>query len=317
MSCVRIRGRRDTPSRKTRDTLERIEDLKAFLAIVEKGSLSAAARSLRRTLQSVSRSLITVERSVGVELVRRTTRRSNPTEAGLAFYRRLKPAFSEIHDAKLEAAGHGVAPSGLLRVGASVLFAPSYVVPAIAAFLERYPQIEVDLKLSDRFVNLLEEDLDLAIRIGDLPDSDLKARSLGELRRVFFGAPSYFARHGLPKHPDDLARHQCVIRDSDRSTASWPFLVDGKRKHVKVAGRFRADATASVHAAVALGLGIGFLPLWQIRDLVREGAVKLILVNYEPPRVPIRAVWPATRLPPAKARLFVDLLAERLKSERL
>lgn len=297
--------------------MERLDDLSAFLAVVDKGSLTGAARHLQRTLQSVSRSLITLERSIGVQLVRRTTRRSAPTEAGLAFYHRVKPAFAEIDNARLEASRRRATPSGLLRIGASVLFAPIYVVPAVAAFMERYPQIEVDLALSDRFVDLLEENLDVAIRIGDLADSDLKARRLGELRRVVFGAPGYFSRHGRPKHPSDLTEHQCIVRSADGDATTWPFLTEGKRRNIRVQGRFRANATASVTAAVVEGLGIGFMPLWQIRNLVDEGAVELILTAYEPARIPIRAVWPATRLPLAKTQLFVDFLASRLKGARL
>jgi DNA-binding transcriptional LysR family regulator len=297
--------------------MDRIDDLEAFLAVVEEGGLSAAARRLRRSLQSVSRSLSTLERSVGVELVRRTTRQSNATEAGRAFYRRVKPAFAEISEAKLEATSRRAEPAGLLRIGASVLFAPVYLVPVVAAFMERYPQIEVELKLSDRFVDLNEEDLDLAVRIGALPDSGLMAKRLGELRRVVFGAPDYFARHGRPVHPDDLARHQCVVRTAASDSESWPFRVHGKLKTVRVGGRFRADNTAVINAAVTGGLGVGFSPLWQIRSLVDAGAVELILVEFEASKVPIHVVRPPTRLPPAKTQLFIEFLAARLQLEHV
>jgi DNA-binding transcriptional LysR family regulator len=297
--------------------MDRIDDLEAFLAVVEEGGLSAAARRLRRSLQSVSRSLATLERSVGVELVRRTTRQSNPTEAGRAFYRRVKPAFTEISDAKLEATSRRAEPAGLLRISASVLFAPVYLVPVVAAFMERYPQIEVELKLSDGFVDLNEDDLDLAVRIGALPDSGLRARRLGELRRVVFGAPDYFARHGRPMHPDDLAHHQCVVRTAAGDSEGWPFRVNGKLKTVRVGGRFRADNTMAINAAVAGGLGVGFSPLWQIRSLVDAGAVELILVDFEGSKVPIHVVRPPTRLPPAKTQQFIEFLAARLQLEHV
>lgn len=297
--------------------MDRIDDLEAFLAVVEEGGLSAAARRMRRSLQSVSRSLATLEQGVGIELVRRTTRQSAPTEAGLAFYRRIKPAVLEIRDARLEAANRGAEPSGSLRIGAPVMFTPTYLVPVVAAFMERYPQVEVDLRLSDQFVDVVDEGLDLAIRIGDLPDSGLKAKRLGDLRRVVYGAPAYFARHGRPQHPEDLARHQCIIRAADKNADTWPFQIDGKRRTVKVAGRFRADNTASTYVAATLGLGIGFTPLWQVRSLVDQGTLELVLVDFEPPKVPIHAVWPATKIPLAKTQLFVDFLAKRLKWERL
>jgi DNA-binding transcriptional LysR family regulator len=297
--------------------MNRLDDIEAFVSVVDEGSLTAAARRLRRSLQSISRSLATLEQSVGVELVRRTTRQSRPTEAGTAFYRRVKPALLEITEAKLEAADQQIEPSGLLRIGAPVLFAPTYLVPVIAAFMQRYQDIEVELELSDSFVDLSERNLDLAVRIGELPDSDLKAKPLGTLRRVAFGAPAYFAKHGRPRHPRELAQHRCVVRTAGGNDAKWPFLVDGKLQTVRVKGTFRTDSTAALYAAASLGLGIGFTPLWQIRSLVDQGKVELILSKFEPPPVPIRIVWSASKVAPAKTRLFTDFIAKRLKLERL
>ena len=297
--------------------MDRLDDIEAFLAIAEKGSQTAAARHLRRSLQSINRSLGTLERSVGVELVRRTTRHSYLTEAGRAFHDRVKPALAEITEARLEAANARNEPTGLLRIGAPVLFAPVYVVPTIAAFMERYPGIEIELKVSDRMVDLLEEGLDLAVRIREMPDSSLKARRLGELRVVVFGSPAYFSRHGRPEHPDDLSRHQCVLRQAGGTSETWMFRVGGRRKAVRVHGRFGSDSAAATHAAVANGLGIGLTPLWQIRDLIDEGVVEVILEDFEDRKIPIHAVWPSAKIPLAKTRLFIDELAARLKRERL
>ena len=297
--------------------MERLDDLEAFVAVVEKGGLSAAARHLGRSLQSISRSLATLESGMGAELVRRTTRKSAPTDIGLAFYQRIKPALSEIREAKLDAANRREEPAGLLRIGGPVFFGPAYLVPIIAAFMERYPQIEADLKLSDRFVDLGTENLDLVVRIGELPDSELKARRLGELRRVFFGSPAYFAKHGRPEHPDDLARHQCIVRATEGDASAWPVWLDGKLKSKNVSGRFRADSAAAIYSAVSLGLGLGFTPLWQIRHLVDQGVVELVLVDYEPPKIPIHVLWPNSKAPLAKTRLFIEFLAARLALERL
>ncbi|MGV6873656.1 LysR family transcriptional regulator [Pseudochelatococcus sp. B33] len=297
--------------------MDRLDDIEAFLAVVEKGSQTAAASHLRRSLQSVGRSLATLEQSVGVELIRRTTRRSSPTDAGLAFYHRVKPAFLEIHAARQEAADKGSEPFGLLRIGAPVLFASAHVMPAVCDIMERYPKIEIELKVSDRPTDLLREGLDVAVRIRDLPDSGLKARRLGDLRAVVYATPAYFAAHGRPEHPDDLVRHNCILRLADGDTEPWPFCVNGRHKTVRVSGRLRTDSTAATHAAVARGLGIGFTPLWQIRPLVDQGAVEIILEEFEAAKVPIHAVWPATKAPLAKTRLFVDALAARLKNERL
>jgi DNA-binding transcriptional LysR family regulator len=295
-----------------------VVDIEAFLAVIETGSQTAAAHRLGRSLQSVNRSLAALEHSVGVELVRRTTRKSFATEAGLAFYRRVKPALAEIAEARLEAASQRAEPSGLLRIAAPVMFGSTYVVPAIADFMARYPRIEADLKVSDRPVDLVGGGFDLAVRIRELPDSSLKTRRLAELRTVVYGSPDYFARHGRPRHPDDLARHRCILRStSEGETESWRFRVNGRVKLVRVAGCFRTDNMTAAQAAACHGLGIGYGPFWQIRDYFDRGALKIVLENFEAPRMPIHAVFPPSGMAPAKTRLFADMLAERLKRERL
>lgn len=295
-----------------------MEEIEVFLAVVEAGSQTAAARQLGRSLQSVNRALAALERSVGVELVRRTTRQSVATEAGLAFYRRVKPAFVEIGEARLEAANRRVEPSGLLRIAAPILFGSTHVVPAIADFMTRFPRIEADLNVSDRPIDVIGDGFDLAVRIRELPDSSLKARRLGELRTVVYGAPGYFARHGRPQRPGDLAGHQCILRKTaPGETEAWRFQIDGEVKALQVNGRFRTDNTTAAHAAACHGIGIGYAPFWQIRDLVDDGALEIVLAEFEAPRMPVHVVFPPSAAPPAKTRLFVDLLAERLKRERL
>lgn len=176
--------------------MSRLEDLEAFIHIAESGSLTRAATRLNRSLQAVSRSLTSLEVDVGLQLVHRTTRHSALSEAGQAFYRRVKPAVLEIREAQLEAAGRRTGPSGILRVGAPMLFGPDFLVPIVAEYIESYPQAEVDLSLTDAFVDLASEGIDVVVRIADLPDSNLQSKRLGALRRVVFGAPSYFARNG-------------------------------------------------------------------------------------------------------------------------
>jgi DNA-binding transcriptional LysR family regulator len=297
--------------------MARIDDLEAFVAIVEKRGQTAAAQHLRRSPQSISRSLAAVEQDLRVELVRRTTRQSEPTEAGHAFYRRVKPALAEINDARLEATNRQAEPSGVLKVGAPVAFAAGFVVPAISDFMRRHPRIEVELQASDRAADFFRKGLDVAVRIRELPDSGMHARKLGELRVVVFGSSAYFARHGRPMCPDDLAHHQCVVRVVEGNDEAWPFRVNGRRVLVRVGGRFRTDSTPAIHAAVVQGFGIGLTPLWQIRELVDQGAVEVVLEEFETTRMPIHAVWPATQRPMTKTRLFADCLAARLRHERL
>ena len=297
--------------------MDRIAHYQAFVAVVEKGSLTAAARGLGRSLQSVSRSLAAVERELGVELVRRTTRRSRPTDAGLALYRRLSAALAEIDAAKEETANRQWEPSGFLRITSSTAFAPLYIVPAAGAFLAAHPKVGIELGVSDRYVDLVSEAFDLAVRIGELPDSSLKAKRLANLRRVVFAAPDYFAKHGRPRRPHELVNHECIVRTAARQGNAWPFQVDGRRQTVRVAGRFRTSGAVAANEAAAQGLGIGNAPLWQVRPLVDRGAVELALTRFEPPPVPIHAVWPATKVLAAKTQLFIDLLTAHLKAERL
>jgi DNA-binding transcriptional LysR family regulator len=297
--------------------VDRIEDLRAFVAVIEHGSLTRAARQLGRSLQSVSRSLAAVECEVGVELVRRTTRRLSPTDAGLAFHRRVGGALGELEAAKSEAASGRSEPAGLLRVSGPPAFALPYIIPAFAAFLAAHPKVSAELELSDRYVDLVDERFDLAIRMGEMPDSTLKSRRLAGMRRVVFAAVSYFAKHGRPRRPEDLARHECIVRTSGREGDTWPFKVGTKVIAVRVTGRFRTSGAFAANEAAAAGLGIAQAPLWQVRGLLDQGRIDLALTRFETPPAPLHAVWPAARVPAAKTQMFVDFLAERLKGERL
>jgi DNA-binding transcriptional LysR family regulator len=297
--------------------LSRISDLQAFVAVVEKASLTSAAHQLGRSLQSVSRSLAAIEQDVGVELVRRTTRRSNPTEAGLAYYQRLKTALEDIEEAKLEVSDRRLEPSGLLRISGPTGFAALHLVPATAAFLKIHPKLEVEVSTYDRYVDLVEDNLDLAIHIGPLPDSMAKARRLADLRRVFVAAPGYFAEYGRPKHPQDLSKHQCIVRTARVGADIWPFTVDGKVRTIKVSGRFRANGASVINEAAIQGLGIAIAPLWQVRPMVDRGLVEVTLARFAPPPIPVHATWSATRVLPAKTRMFIDFLSRRLKAARL
>jgi DNA-binding transcriptional LysR family regulator len=296
--------------------VQRLEDLQAFVAVVDKGSLTAAARQLGRSLQSISRSLAGLESELGVELVARTTRRCVATEAGLVFNRRVSVALSEIETAKREALNRHSEPSGLLRITSSTGLGPLHIVPAVRAFLDSHPRVDIELDLSDGYVDLVDRGFDLAIRTGELPDSSLKARRLANFRRVVFAAPNYFERHGRPGAPEDLAQHECIVRTAAHEGDAWSFLVDGKPTVVKVAGRFRASGSPATIEAAVEGLGIANAPLWQVLSLVDRGVVELALEPFEPPRLPMHAVWPATRLLPAKTKLFIEFFAARMKKER-
>ena len=295
--------------------MERLDDLEAFVAVVEKGSQAAASRHLRRPLQSLNRSLMALERAVGVELIKRTTRRSEPTEAGRLFYERVKPAIAEIIQARNEAANIRGDVSGPLKVGAPVLFASSYVAPIVGRFLKLYPKVEVELKAFDEQVDLLADGIDIAVRIGESIDESLTARRLHALRVVTCGAPSYFAQYGQPKHPDELENHHCILRAGTEVADKWPFRIDGRPHTVRVSGRFRSNSAATIRAVASEGIGLARLPLWQIRDLLDHGALAIVLPEFETEGMPIQLVWPPSRAPLERMRRFVDFLANGLKAE--
>ncbi|MGH8818266.1 MAG: LysR family transcriptional regulator [Achromobacter pestifer] len=292
--------------------MSRIQDLEAFIAIIDHGSLTAAARELGRPLQSVSRSLAALEASMGVELIRRTTRSATHTDTGLAFYQRVKPAVEEIQGARQEAANQRREPAGTLRIGAPVLFAPEFVMPVIAEYMRRFPKVQVELLISDTFVDLSASGIDVMVRIGNLPDSSLRARRLGALRRVVFGSPAYFAAHGRPTHPQELAGHQCLVRTVAERTGEWMFQIDGKARAVKVSGGFRSDAMSALYAGARLGLGLGYSPYWQVQAWIEDGSLELALEDFEPTPVPVHALWVGAN-PSRKVREMVELLRATLQ----
>ncbi|MCO5082318.1 MAG: LysR family transcriptional regulator [Rhizobiaceae bacterium] len=295
--------------------MERLDDLEAFLAIVEKGTQAAAARHLRRSLQSVNRSLAAIENAMSVQLIRRSTRRSEPTEAGLEFYNHVKPAFSKIMQARLQAASQQEHISGALTIGAPHLFATDYIAPAVCEFIDLYPRLDIELQASDEQVDLLDRNLDLAVRIGHSVDESLIARRVNSMRVVTFGALSYFAKHGKPMHPRDLVNHECVLRAAATIVDTWSFRIDGDDHPIKVQGRFRTNSATAMRAAVANGLGIGQLPYWQVRSLIEQGSAEIVLGSFEADRIPIQLAWSPARPPLERTRRFVEFLAARLKAE--
>ncbi|WP_157511152.1 LysR family transcriptional regulator [Frateuria sp. Soil773] len=291
-----------------------LDDYRVFVAIVEQGNLTAAARHLRRSLQAVSRSLQALEHELGVELVQRTTRRAQPTAAGLAFHARIKAALADIDLARSALAEHGARIDGTLRIGGSTQFSAPYLVPLVAAFMERYPDVDVELAVADHRADLQREKLDAAVRLGELPDSRLHARQLGALPLVTIGAPGYFARHGRPQVPADLRRHACVVRRSAGEPQRWTYRRGQRRQQVDVRGRFSADNAAACNAAVLAGLGIGVAALWQVRGLLDQGRLETVLDAWQLPAQPVHIVWPPGRQLPARTRAFIDFAAARWAS---
>jgi DNA-binding transcriptional LysR family regulator len=294
----------------------KLHDYEAFIAIVDTGNLTQAAARLRRSLQSVSRSLAALEAQLGVVLVRRTTRRAQPTEAGLAFHRRASAAFREIALAEAELCDTSGTLSGTLCVAGSAFFISHHVVPTIRDFSLQHPGVKFDLRISEQFADPIRAGVDLMIRIGQLPPSTMKSRKIASLRRVAIASPSYFARRGRPETPADLARHACIIRTSAQDARVWTFQArDGSPHGVSVQGVFEADnAYVTMHAALD-GMGIAVMPFYYVRQYVETGLAEVVLDDFTLTPISAYAVWPSGARTPSRVRRFVDLLAQQLKKE--
>jgi DNA-binding transcriptional LysR family regulator len=294
----------------------KLHDYEAFIAIVETGNLTRAAAGLRRSLQSVSRSLAALEAQLGVVLIRRTTRTALPTEAGLAFHRRVSAAFREIALAETELCDTSGTLSGTLRVAGSAFFFSHHVVPIIRDFSLQHPGVKFDLRISEEFAEPIRTGFDLMIRIGQLPPSPMKSRKIASLRRVAIASPSYIAERGRPETPADLARHACLIRGSAQDAHAWTFHArDGTPHAVSVQGVFEADnAYVTMHAALD-GMGVALMPFYHVRQYVETGLAEVVLDDFTLAPMPAHAVWPSGARTPSRVRRFVDLLAQRLKKE--
>ena len=295
--------------------MSELDDYATFVAIMETGSLTAAARRTGRSLQAVSRALSELETSLGALLIQRTTRKLHATPAGTVFLERIRPALADIEAAREAARNEGDVPQGKLRIAAPTLLGASWLTPAAAAFMQRWPGIEIELALNERHADLVAEGIDLAVRIGDLPDSGMKARPLAQMRRVFFASPRWLHQNGTPTHPEQLATLPCILRNTGKDRRQWPFRIDGTMRHVPVAGAFSANDAAAANEAVASGLGIGMAPLWQLRRMLDEGRVELILQDFEPAPVPLQAVWPGTGKLARRTRLFIEHLVQMASAQ--
>lgn len=298
--------------------MQSLRELETFVAIAEEGSLTGAARRVGRSLQAVSRGLQTLESDMGATLVLRTTRTSRLSAAGERFYQRVKAILADLEIAQTELAEDARRLTGTLRVNAPSLFGPRFLVPLVAEFLQRHPELDASVTLDDEFNDPAASGADVTVRIGATPDSRLVARKLADVRRVAFASSSYLAAHGAPQTPEDLASHACVVRTGVSNPYRWSFTDRrGEEVSINVAGRFESDQVAAVNAAVIGGLGIGLAAFWQIRAELDAGRVSIVLPEHEPAPLPLFALWLRTRKMPARTRLLIDFLAARLAGEKL
>jgi DNA-binding transcriptional LysR family regulator len=290
--------------------MDRLDELAIFLAIVDEGSLAAAGRKLRRSPPAVTRALAGLEERVGARLLERTTRKSRPTEAG----RRLADHAREVvagYDEVVRDAGAGPV-RGVLRITAPLVFGRRHITPIVASFLDAHPGVRIELVLGDRNLNLIDDGLDVAIRIGELTESSLVVRKIGEVRRVLVASPSYLAGRPAVRMPRDLAVHDVIFTSSRPGPLEWRFAGAPHGHVVRLVPRLIINEVEASLLAVRAGCGIARFLSYQVTDDLASNTLVRLLPDLEPPPLPVQIVVPSSRHLPAKARSFIDHAARAL-----
>jgi len=291
--------------------MDRLEAMALLVAVAENGSLSAAGRKLGTPLPTVSRRLAELEAHLGTRLLLRSTRRLSLTDAGQAYLAAARRILEQVAEAETAAAGEHRTPRGELVVTAPIVFGRLHVLPAVTAFLARFPEIDIRLALSDRNLSLVEDHIDLALRIGALPDSGLVATRLGTVRRVICASPRYLGEAGRPQVPADLARHRCVTMAA--LGTAWSLAQRGRRRASTPHARLVVDtAEAAIDAAIA-GVGLTQVLSYQAARAVKEGRLEIVLPAFEPPPIPVSLLHAGQGALPLKTRSFLDFAVPRLR----
>ena len=291
-----------------------LDTMRLFNRVAALGNISAAARELGVSPTTASRQIAELEADLGVRLMNRTTRRLSLTELGERYHARSSQILYEIDALQDTTRGAGASPGGRIRATLASLFAHAWLAPNLPRFLDRYPDISLDLDVSDRIVDLVGEGFDIAIRMGRLADSGLMARHLGNLRTVICAAPDYLARAGTPATIGDLAAHACVLWSNPRSTSVWKYHLGGEEGAYAVPSRVKVNSAGAAVVAVLGGVGIGLLPATLVDPHITDGRLIPLLERYELEAYPVYAVWPHRQHMSAKTRVFVDFLAAKFPS---
>ena len=292
--------------------MDRLDAIRLFVRVVECGSFSAVARENDVGQPAVSKQIAALEAHLGAQLVMRTSRRITITEAGQAFYESATRLVDDFEAARSLVGTGQASPAGLVRLTAAPVLGRLYVVPLLPRFLERYPDISVELSASERHLDLIGEGIDLAVRHGHLPDSSLTARRVATATFVTVGTPAYFARRGTPADPAGLEGHDCVSYTPMRETRPWHFQIGAESVVHHPRGRFRTADAEQVRAAVLAGLGMAHAPGWLFAPEIASGEVLSVLKAFQPAPMPINLVHPAGRRPAAKVRALMEFIAETL-----
>ena len=290
--------------------MDRIDAMQAFVAVADLQGFAPAARKLGLSPSGVTRLIAALEDRLGARLLQRTTRQVALTDVGARYLERVRRILADVEEAEGSAQAERTRPSGRLVVSAPIGFGRLHVSPVMSAYLTRYPEVFGELRLSDRIINLVEDGVDLAVRIGHLADSSLVARHVGEMRRIVVASSGYLKRHGEPRTPRAIASHQTIQFGATAAQPDWHFVEDGREVRVACTPRLTTNSADAAIQYAEQGGGLTRVLAYQAADAIRGGRLRIVLQEFEQPPLPIHIVYPTSRLLSAKVRTFVDLVTE-------
>jgi DNA-binding transcriptional LysR family regulator len=293
--------------------MDRIDAMRAFARLVELGSFSAVAADLRIKQSTASKWIVALEEELQVQLIERTTRAQRVTNAGQLFYQRVKEILAAYENAASVLQEQSPEPSGRLRISIPVVFGRLFLMPIVIQFMEKFSRVEIEMLFSDRYTNLVEENIDIAIRVGVLAGSNFRVKRLGETRRHLIASPEYLKKHPKLHTPKDLRDHQCLLHTELRIGDLWSFRRGEKTESVTVSGRFSANNSEAILAMALRGLGVALLASWLLEENLSQGRLVSLLPEYELLPAPIQALLPPTKHVSPLARAFLDFISASLQ----
>jgi len=297
--------------------MDQIKSFEIFRRVAETGSFSKAAKDLRISQPTVSKVIAELEQQLGAQLVVRTTRGVSLSELGQEVYKGSQKLIDSYEQLKQITSSENLEPKGRIKLSCPVIFAQINIFPFLDRFLDKYPKIELEIKLSDETADLISEGIDCAVRIGELSDSTLIAKRVGTMRRVVAATPEYFKKYGTPKCPKDLENHNCIISSKFNPDESWQFLTEaGKKQSIKVKGNLRVNNSIGCYSALLGGIGISLTPISTIGKEIENKKLKVILKDYETTSMPINLVYPPGHFIPFRVRILSVFLADEFKKNK-
>ncbi|KJF93656.1 LysR family transcriptional regulator [Photobacterium angustum] len=298
--------------------MDQLGAMRAFIRVVQTGSFSATAREQNTTQATISKKIAALEHKLEGKLLTRSSRDLALTEVGAEYYERCVAIISELDEAESNVRAHRALPQGLIKIAAPITFGNIFIAPIISEFLARYPDISVDLTLSDKHVDIISEGVDVAIRARELEDSSLIARHLFDNPNILVASSAYIAKYGEPVTPEDLNQHNCIIYSLSSTMNNWNFYNKKIKKSVSVSGNFKSDSCDAILRSVLDGVGIALLPVWMVDNEINAGRLKQLMPSYKTQPLPFHAIYTNNRYVSLKIRCFIDFIKEKIESsERL